>query len=167
MDKNEHPNDLHIEHNDLIEEIYVAFAGVTREDGISWSEADVLDNYGSMEERLAAQASDKDTTWQSLVDDATWNPDHTSHLSFLDAVGFRYYLAPAMVRGIRAGTSEIVFHLTLPKSSLRSYTLEKWSLLTPEQMRCVKRFIVFMDAAEEGCGADWMDAFYSYWDKVE
>ncbi len=158
---------LQVERDDLIEAIYVAFAGVTRQGGVSWSEANVLDNYGSMEERLAARAGDKDTCWQALVDDPEWNPDHTHHFSFLDAIGFRYYLAPAMIRGIRASTSEIAFHLTLQKGKLKGYISRKWSLLKPDQLRCVKRFITYMDAVEEGCCGEWADAFYSYWDKVE
>ncbi|MBW3636304.1 MAG: hypothetical protein KY445_07550 [Armatimonadetes bacterium] len=78
----------------LIEEITRAFDGVSRENGVSLSEARVIDDCGSDEERGKARARDTETRWQDVPD------DDISHASdrpaFLDAVGFRYYV-PAFV----------------------------------------------------------------------
>lgn len=106
------PEDLEAEREALIPEIYAAFAGVSREGGVSWSESVVLDNYISMNQRLAARAYDTDTSWEQLVDDPLWNsyaglskflePDGnwrdyinstksvpgSGGFSFLDAIGF-------------------------------------------------------------------------------
>lgn len=88
----------------LIQRIYAAFRGVTRDGGISWTETGVIDDYGTDEERARARLEDTDRSWEELVDDPRWGPDTGwGGYSFLDAIGFRYYLAPAMVRAVRSG----------------------------------------------------------------
>jgi hypothetical protein len=44
--------DLQSEQREALAKIYAAFDGVTREGGVSWSETCVIDDYGTMEERL-------------------------------------------------------------------------------------------------------------------
>ena len=53
----------------LIEEITAAFDGVSREGGVSMSEANVIDDYGDAGERWLARLSDKDTRWQDVTDE--------------------------------------------------------------------------------------------------
>lgn len=90
---------LSLERDSILKEIDVAFAGVTREGGISWSEAVALDNYGTDEECQEARAKDKDISWKELVTDPHWRPlPGVGGFSFLDAIGFRYYLPAAMIR---------------------------------------------------------------------
>jgi len=82
----------------LIEEIIAAFDGVSREGGVSMSEAEVIDDYGSDEERTAARLSDTDTRWQDVTDEqlgSNWP------LSFFDPIGFRYYIPAYMIYYIR------------------------------------------------------------------
>ena len=110
------------ERDALLAEIHEAFPGGSRQGGVSWSEADVIDDYGSPDQRAAARARDRDTRWQDLVDDPNWNPSDGGHWSFLDAIGFRYYLPAAMVLAVRQGyDAGILFHLTLPEGDLRDY----------------------------------------------
>lgn len=85
----------------LIAEIEAAFAGVTREGGISWSEADAIDDYASPAERAAAREKDREKGWQDLVTDPTWpGSDVPSNWSFLDPIGYRYYLPAALIRAV-------------------------------------------------------------------
>lgn len=167
-----HPDEVHEERAALIKEITAAFHGVSRANGVSWSETDVLDDYGSMDERLRARASDTDRAWTELVDDPEWRPDSGwGGFSFLDAIGFRYYLPAAMLRSVREGENAgIKFHLTVPPrgDTLRQHGLEQLSLLNQRQARCVARFIRFMIEWRklEGGGLDeewWGEALASHW----
>jgi len=144
------PSYLDQERVELLANIDVAFAGAGRAGGVSWSEALVIDDYGTDEERVAARSSDRERSWKDLVDDPEWNPDSgMGGFSFLDAVGLRYYFAPAMVRCVRSGEDEAscAFHLTLGKDDLRDYSLSQWSALNLAQRLCIARFLRYMAAA--------------------
>jgi hypothetical protein len=52
----------------LIEEIHLAFDGVSREHGVSLRESLVIDDYGSSEERAEAKKQDTETRWQDVPD---------------------------------------------------------------------------------------------------
>jgi hypothetical protein len=106
--------------DEVIQEIYVAFKGVTREGGVSWSETLVIDSDGTMDQRLFERERDTEQSWEDLVDDPTWNADiGIGGFSFLDPIGFRYYIAPAMVRELRGRLVELELssHLRLDCSS--------------------------------------------------
>lgn len=134
----------------LTEEIYRVFAEADRVGGVSWSESRVLDDNGSDAERAAARARDVESGWQELVEDETWDPEMgVGGWSFLDPIGFRYYLPAAMVRCVKSGYNiGIEFHLNLLKRWLRKHTWEQWSALNCEQRVCIKHFLQFM--AERG-----------------
>jgi hypothetical protein len=87
----------------LIAKIFQDFAGVTRVGGISWSEASARDDYKTSEKELAEAGSrDTESSWEELVDsDNFWPEVLHGGFNFLDPIGFHYYLAPAMVRGLR------------------------------------------------------------------
>src|SRR5687768_7277152 len=72
-----------------------AFAGVSRNAGITLHEATVIDNYGTDEERAHARLLDNESRWEE-VPSAAIEKNYTA-LSFLDPEGFRYYL-PAYMR---------------------------------------------------------------------
>ena len=178
------PAELQAEREALIAEIHAAFEGVTREGGVSWSETDVIDGYGSDEERRIARLRDKDTSWTELVMNEHWNiAVGFGGWSFLDAIGFRYYLPAGMVRNICDGwQSDISFQLTLNKATkprgfeLQEHTKNKWSLLNDRQRRCVTRFIRFMISWEELTAQeddpeyradDWRTAYDRYWKQFD
>jgi uncharacterized protein DUF6714 len=79
----------------VVEQIHRAFAGVGREGGVSLHEAVVIDNYGSQEERETARTLDMEATWQDIPETDIEQCD--TALTFLDPIGFRYYLPAYMV----------------------------------------------------------------------
>lgn len=168
------PADLLVERDCVIAEIHEAFRGVTRIDGVSWSESSVLDDYGSVDEQRAARATDQEDCWEDLVDDPTWEPEtDAAAFSFLDRIGTRYYLPAAMIRCVRSGRDEgIQLYLTLSTDNLRDWHLEKWSLLDIRQRQCIRRFLLFMVAASRVAIAEieariWQHAYDSYWSTPE
>lgn len=168
------PNKIEREREALLRQIHEAFKGVTREGGVSWSETGVIDDYGSVEERAAARAYDEDTSWTELVDDERWHPNQgCGGYPFLDAIGFRYYLPPAMVRVARSRdpneAMNLRYELTLVRAEgdLRSWALEQWSLLSAEQRSVIKRFVQYMERSSDDWWAKhWRDAYESYWKDV-
>lgn len=162
---------LHRERALLIAEIHDAFKGVTREGGVSWNEAYAIDDYASDEERERARASDTDHSWQELVDDPEWRPRAGfGGFSFLDPIGFRYYIAPMLIRSLREDDEvDIVFHLTLDDGELRDYVLNQWSMFTVRQSQCIARFLAFQrdwDRMRDAVLAEpWQEALDSYWSR--
>ena len=166
------PATLEAERTAVEADIRTAFRGVTREGGVSWSEADVIDSYGSDEERARARAKDLDTSWEALVEDSHWDHDTAGcNFCFLDPIGVRYYLAAAMIRCLRENDGQFTaFALTLnvDRADLREYRLNQWSLLKPDHQRVIARFLRFMIAATWAPGENmddcyWREAYDSYW----
>ena len=154
----------------LVTEIDKAFSGVSREGGVSWSESVIIDEYGSDAKRTAARACDKDTSWNELVDDEGWDASTgVGGWSFLDSIGFRYYLPAGMLRELSGDALDgFPFQLTLGRVFLRDYTLGQWSLLNERQKKCVGDFIRFQARRYEEEGHDysskqWLKAYRSYW----
>lgn len=169
----------------LIEEIHVAFAGVSREGAVSWRESVGIDLYGYIP---SDSYHDRDQSWLDLVTDPEWDPwGGVGGFSFLDPAGFRYYLPAAMIRCLMSGIDEgIQFHLTLkapnPKipfsRDMRPYTLEQWSGLDQRQRFCVRDFIELMlrisshldESNLFAAGLDtqeWQKTLDSYWSGIE
>jgi hypothetical protein len=149
----------------LIEEIYDAFRTVTRDGGVSWSEAFVMDQCGTDEERVEARRRDTDKSWTELVDSDWREHPGVGGWAFLDPIGSRYYLPAAMVRGIRSGESQLdvrlelvgtddrdlwhsrsvlVYEFKLPGTARSRFEESQWSLLNESQRNCVKSFISLM-----------------------
>jgi hypothetical protein len=128
----------------IIAEIEAAFDGVEREDGVTLHEADVIDEYGSPEERQAARLEDAETRWQDVPDTDIENYDWV--LSFFDAKGFRYYIPAFMTWTLRhyRTTDSLSSDTTI-------YTLngleDRFKLLTRSQRRAICRFLRYF--AEE------------------
>jgi hypothetical protein len=161
----------------LIAEITAAFDGVAREDGVSLSEAHVIDNYGSAEERAAARAEDNESRWQDVPEEDIARGD--SVLSFLDAKGFRYYIPAYIVWYLKYNVIDfdslsdycfpfeesntpdsILFHLGIRFGLTQppdDYALERYRLLTTEQSRAIAHFLVLVSEREEEWEA-WEEA---------
>jgi hypothetical protein len=176
----------------LIEEIYDAFRTVTREGGVSWSEAYVMDGYCPAEETVEARKGDTDKSWTELVDSDWWEHPGMGGWAFLDPIGSRYYLPAAMVRALRRGESELAFWLELvgtydrdlwrarsalafefklPGSSWSRFEASRWSLLDERQRNCVKSFITLMlhgarEREDHFDQADWQGVRASGWDEL-
>jgi len=141
-----------------------AFRGVTREGGISWSEADELSCCADEATLAAARARDVDRQWEDLVDDASWRHNTGGdEWLWLDAIGFRYYLAPAMIRCTRDPVDDELFlyamqiHGELKEDQVR--------LLTRNQKHVAARFVRLMTAIEtlDPYSNPWSLAYRLHW----
>lgn len=145
-------------------EIREAFRGVTREHGVSWSETVVMDEYGGAVERERARAEDREGSWEELVDDPAWHIGAgMGGYVFLDPVGFRYYIAPGLIRCIRG---ELDHSLDWPLNIKDTFSREKICLFSPAQKDAVARAIRFLIALYESQEFDpesWVTAHESYW----
>ena len=121
---------------ELIETIHKEFAKVTRKNGVSWLEADALDGGGQQYLYDLAKQHDTERRWQDLIDSPKWNIfEHCSNLSFLDPIGFRYYLAAAMIRDLNAAENVLGdFHFWFS-------AVEKFSEFTQKQKLAVSAFV--------------------------
>ena len=148
---------------DVIAAIHAAFDGVSRGDGVTLHEADVIDNYGSPEERAAARRLDQEPCWQAVPDEDIANLWWT--LSFLDAEGFQYYLPAFMswtVRQERGSSTNsgdsTVFHVTR-LTEADSYHASRLARLDERQRRSVALFLAFMALEDD----DAQRAVHGYW----
>ncbi|RYG32934.1 hypothetical protein EON81_19455 [bacterium] len=169
------PRFVVVERDALIAEIYGAFADVDREGGVSWSEAMAIDNYEPPEVRQAARDGDSEDGWRSLVDDPAFTyHELSSEWSFLDSIGFRYYLPVFLIKSVRAGwivsgSSHLIRRTSKhPGVSLLDENIE---LLSMRQQRCVRRFLEYLDVVGVYLsGAEnteyVRDALESYWINV-
>ncbi|MEI7575493.1 MAG: DUF6714 family protein [Armatimonadota bacterium] len=139
---------------ELIEAIKAAFRGVSREGGVSWSETDVIDDYGTEEMRAIARASDTDSEWEELILSGTFLDDAApGSFCFLDAIGFRYYLPAAMCQALMPELDtqgrffgwhgSLIYHLI---EADRSIFREGFLLLSKEQKRVIANFITYNEA---------------------
>jgi hypothetical protein len=120
----------------LIADIQRAFRGVERGKGVSLHETEVIDAYGSEDERRKARAKDTDHNWQEVQDRWIEEFGGVGGLSFLDPEGFRYYLPAYMTYWLRTGNepNSLAFHLQRPNEDLNA-------LLTLEQKRVIATFL--------------------------
>src|SRR5262245_4001453 len=102
------PAHLKSEQTAVEAEIREAFKGVGRDGGVSWTESINVDlPHGYEDDRAAARAKDVEKCWEDLVDDPAWRHDMgVGGFNFLDPIGYRYYIAPAMIRCAREGGCE-------------------------------------------------------------
>jgi len=133
----------------LIAEVYAAFEGASREDGVSWRQSRLRDHgvrpYTPREYREAGE-KDKDRCWQDLVGDATWDPDIGGSFSFLDAIGFRYYIPVVLARELREWgscgiTAWFYFNSPPTEETGRELNHGRFSALNDRQKRCIAAFI--------------------------
>ena len=150
----------------LIEEITMAFDGVSRDDGVTLHEATVIDNYGSDEERAKAREQDKETKWQDVPEeDIRFN---SAELSFLDLKGFHYYIPAYVVWYLRNIDNEdpdfwsntfdaVMSHLRVDYSTpeIEEIYLPRFKLFTPAQSKAIAHFLAF-EAERE----DWLQVEY-------
>ena len=156
----------------LIKLITSAFENVKRGNGVSLHEADVIDDYGSKEERAAARLLDTDYCWQDVPEAEIAR--HHSRISFLDAEGFRYYAPVYMLWTLKYhktsdSASDFVLYAFNPNlnTNLYEYQMERFSLFTEEQNKAVCCFLQFMSVYGEDNfdREDATKALIGYWDQ--
>lgn len=139
---------------ELIEEITVAFDGVSREGGVSLHEAEALDAYGSQKQLAAARALDTEKEWQQVPDEDLRT--HDSALSFLDPIGFHYYIPAFMVWDLRNidnsdpeywsnSFDSLDFYLGVAYNDrIDPYFHKRLTHFTPKQRKAVARFLLLL-----------------------
>ncbi|MBS1723610.1 MAG: hypothetical protein JSS66_11720 [Armatimonadetes bacterium] len=107
-----------------------------------------------------------------LVESPEWDPEFgIGGFNFLDAIGFRYYLAPAMLRYLKefpefdVGLEYVLCHSKLTSDPYRHM---QWSLIDDAQAACVRDFLSFMAdtcrfLGDEIGSRDWLKALNRYW----
>ena len=161
---------LDTEAESIISDIRDVFLGVRR-GTITLHEAEVIDSYGSTDERSEARKLDNDGHWERIPD--AHIEECTTALSHVDPESWRYYIAPYMIWSIQhfRTNDSIVADFTIytfapneEPEDMREYSLERYRLLDEKQSRCVCRFLKYM--AKNGDYADDRvanEALRKYW----
>lgn len=146
----------------LLAKIEAAFAGVSREGGITLHEATAIDDYAMPEQRSAARLRDQERRWQDVPDGHIAR--HYSVFSFLDDVGRAYYAPAYMSWLVRTGYGTqsnsidgILFALN---------PCHEWGhILTPAQCRAVAEFLTYVhEVLDEGSELSDAKAYLDhYW----
>jgi hypothetical protein len=92
-----------IRSGELIARISQCFANVKLGEGVSWHQADEIDNHGSVDELRSARARDAEKPWRD-VSSAIFD-ELPSAVGFLDSKGLLYYLPAFMVADLRRNGS--------------------------------------------------------------
>ena len=131
----------------IIAEIEAAFDSVSRDGGVSLHQADAIDDYASGTEQEEARKIDRDSRWQDVPDDQI--AAHCDALSFLDAIGFRYYIPAFMVWMLKDParmdlntSASTVFALTQPVcKNPADEKYKKYSQFTDQQRSAIGHFL--------------------------
>jgi hypothetical protein len=135
---------------DLIRAIEERFADVRLDDGVTLHEANVIDDYGTDEERMAARRLDNEDRWQEIPDKHI--EDYPAILCFVDLKGFRYHLPAYMRWSLRYfdssdsfTTDSTIYILRLDKSDgLEAWNRERYEVFTEREGNVISRFLRFM-----------------------
>ena len=150
--------------------IYEAFEAVSLGKGTSWPETDLMDGgQGHPDILKAARKEYKVARWQELVDDPGWEMSPGSGgFSFVNALGFRFYIAPAMIRVLRGDLGlDIAILLEVRKMGKKKekYQLEKFSTLDGPQINAICQFIRCMMLVDQDY--QWEESYESYWKALD
>ncbi len=140
--------------------IRAAFAGVTREGGISWAQS-ILDDEEYPYESPDEPPRDNDTCWEDLLNDPHWNVhSRLGGLAYLDAIGWRYYIAPAMIRSVHEPDPKLAPYLTT-----REWTRGITTSITAQQALAIIAFLRLMcaisDSSEAGFEGVYLREYFN------
>jgi hypothetical protein len=145
-----------------------AFAGTVRRGGLSLREADVLRRQGTAYEKAKARVLDDDLEWKQVpFEDLQQFPV----LSFLDPVGFRYYLPAFMVwvltEAERIDPTVLVTLLSaLARTERKGAQADsQYALLDKQQSETVALFLEYVmeHHPDEAVWSLAQEALESYW----
>jgi hypothetical protein len=148
---------------ELIQQIHRAFADVTLGDSETLHQADLEGAYSSESVWLAAGTKDPETHWSEVPD---WKLEmRDSALSFLDEVGWRFYIPAFMCWTLKnwrttdsVTPSSVIWSLT---KSDWDFVMKRYELLDRAQSEAIYDFLEFFDrySGEADAGV----AIRSYW----
>lgn len=129
---------------DLVELIKKTFSGVKLETGISWQEAAVLDNHGSLEERKIAREKDEQNDWTQIPSSLIGDLKYQDVLPFLDSAGLKFYLPACMIYTIKnyKTTDSLITHSIIYSLTREETAIELKNNLSPSQKDCVIKFLL-------------------------
>jgi hypothetical protein len=136
---------------------------------ISLHEAEVIDDYGSDDERAEARLLDTESSWDRVPDSHI--EACTTALCHVDPAGWKYYVPAYMIWTLRhfRSSDSIVSEFTVytfdPSARdplVREHKLERYRLLNPAQAQAVCRFLRYM-AAYDGYRPAAVAALTAYW----
>lgn len=154
----------------LLLAIVHAFAGVSRDGGVSLHETEVIDGYGSAEAAAQARALDRDRVWQDVPHADLEDVSGVGGVAFFDPVGWRYYLPAYMtwfVSGAcdacRTDAAESMFYFLCPGLAKDAHVLARYQFLDARQRAAVAQFLRFVaryipsyrNGAEQALAAYW------------
>ncbi|MFO0800167.1 MAG: DUF6714 family protein [Gemmataceae bacterium] len=150
--------------------IRVAFAGVQR-GSTTLHEAEVIDEYGSDQERSAARLLDVETSWDQVPD--SFIEGCTTALCYLDPESWRFYIPAYMIwslKNFRVSNSVVsdftiyTFNPSGSDASGREYHMARYRMLDEAQSRAVCLFLRYMLANEDRADGSAANlALTEYW----
>lgn len=159
----------------LIDEITAAFQRVSREGGVSLHQTRAIDD-GARDEAMAeAWAKDVDAHWQDVPESDIEKNDLS--MSFLDPIGFRYYLPVYMIWTIKRLAGIVSTNSNNQDVALfacgvhESEDLSEWSksrfeILSEQQSHAIYKFLLFYtEYGDEFSQEDAQEAIDKYWMK--
>lgn len=152
---------------EAIAEIRMAFENVQRGNGVSLREADVIDGYGTQEERKEARAKDTENSWQGVPHE---DIEHFSWVfPFLDPVGFRYYIPAYMIwclhhdsDSVDATICALKAHENVKHKTKESARIE---IFNTEQSKAIAMFLACMIQCDRCDQRVAKRTFDKYWSK--
>ena len=150
----------------LLDQIDAAFEGVELGDGVSLHETQVIDDYGTDEQRLAARTPDEKLDWHKLIDD----PEMTrlfriGGLCFIDSEGLRFYLPACLSRGVRdpVGRGGFETGVEFQLTDLSAHSLERLAVLSDAQRLCVRDVLIYFRDSRDWDDPELDQAIAGYW----
>jgi len=147
--------------DELLALIRDAFGNVTLGNGVTLREADVIDLYGTQDERIRARALDHQGAWWDIPDDdIEWHRP----FSFLNDAGFAYYLPAYLTHAIRhdlrTNSTESVLFALSPFN-----LVQNTNLITPEQARVIAEFLAYAEQhdPDRECLAHHYTQSWAHW----
>lgn len=125
----------------LVEE---AFRSVELGDGVGLHEADVIDSYGTFEERRAARVKDEKHDWHNLLADPDFTGTFGIGLGYFEAAGLRFHLPAYLTLAVADPRGENFLVL-----SAISFT--PWSIFLNRTGTCSRRSVARNGHVFEKC----------------
>jgi hypothetical protein len=154
----------------LVAEIEHAFADVSLDDGVTLHQMHVIDDYGGEAEQIAARLKDPETRWQLIT--AEKLSRFSDSMVFLDAKGFRFYLAAFLRHALitafpnSGSTDNEGVMWALLNGPKHTYYEDGIKLLDPSQMQCITTFLhYFARSSESGWDGKAREALKAGWNE--
>lgn len=156
---------------DVLATIERAFAGVSREGGVSLHQTRVADDYGGPKAARKSRLLDRDRRWQEVPFQDLEEVCGTGGMSFFDPIGWRYYI-PAYMTWFLSGSypwpsmaAESTLHCLDPRHpELHSYCEQRYDALDARQVAAVVKFLRFVAKFGPHCQSEAQSALGRYWE---